>query len=382
MKRFLLKLFLFLLPFIPLFGLPAYVLWRSGEMEEIGRIIDLQSRPRPSVLFGLAYSNPVKLYKLETVLERRPRMLALGSSRVMQFRSAFFRDGASFYNAGGGVSEVGHFRRFLERLPRGHEPALILAGLDHYFFNPSWFNDVEGDIGRPEARHTRLSGIYVGAWKKVWGDYFAGKLELDRLRETPAETTLIGAMARMNRSGFRNDGSYYYGSYIKAMLAGDCESQEDCGFRNTLDRIEKGYGRFEYGDRVSDSSLALLEDFLSACASRHIKVIGFLPPYAHQVYAAMLSSGNHGYITELPHRLRPLFARFGFPFFDYSDLSVLGAGDEETKDGFHGSEKAYLRLFLDMAAKDSALAAYADLPRLRSRLALAPNPYEVVSHDF
>lgn len=54
-------------------------------------------------------------------------------------------------------------------------------------------------------------------------------------------------------------------------------------------------------------------------------------------------------------------------FFDCSNLIWLGASDEETIDGFHGSELAYGRIINKMA-EDKTLAPYINLSLLQEEI--------------
>jgi len=63
-------------------------------------------------------------------------------------------------------------------------------------------------------------------------------------------------------------------------------------------------------------------------------------------------------------------------------LASLGASDEETLDGFHGSEKAYLRLFIKMAENDKILGFCGqDLKYLNERLNSSKGPFSVFGND-
>jgi hypothetical protein len=73
-------------------------------------------------------------------------------------------------------------------------------------------------------------------------------------------------------------------------------------------------------------------------------------------------------MIDLPSKLQPLFDRYAFELFDFSDIASVGSRDEETLDGFHGSEVAYLRMTLQMATTSRILSRYVDPPHLREML--------------
>src|SRR5687768_13974749 len=113
MKRLAAKVLLFTLPFAIVLGAPAYVLLSSGEFTPVEKVIRMQSTATTPVLFGRAYSDPTARYKLQSVVHRKPEVLVLGTSRVMALRGDFFRDGTQFFNAGNGITRLGHLRPFL-----------------------------------------------------------------------------------------------------------------------------------------------------------------------------------------------------------------------------------------------------------------------------
>ena len=81
---------IFLLPLVFFFGISLTILSAAGEMVPIEQIIRDQGDGK-AVLFGFAYTNCAKYYKMQSVLKRNPDIIALGTSRVLQFRSKLFK---------------------------------------------------------------------------------------------------------------------------------------------------------------------------------------------------------------------------------------------------------------------------------------------------
>lgn len=365
-RRLLAKMGLFALPFIVLLAIPAVLMTIAGEFRSVDRIIDLQSSIRSPILFGRAYSDPTANYKLESSRRRHVDVMALGTSRVLAFRSEFFRDSVAFFNAGNGITKLAHLRPFLRKLPADHTPKVIILGLDQYFLNPKFESLQPDDMEDLWSSDFAATDVFFSNWIRFYSDLAANKIDVRTLADQTARNR-YGINARMHENAFRNDGSYQWGLHItdpdKANL--------DKGFANTFDRIAKGDRRFEHATHVADANLLELQRFLADCHARGIHVVGFLPPFAHVVYERMQSMPvEYGYLQEVPERARPLFEQFGYMLFDFSDLASTGASDSETIDGFHGTEKAYLRLFLKMAEADPGLRSFArDLPDLQARLA-------------
>ena len=120
-----------------------------------------------------------------------------------------------------------------------------------------------------------------------------------------------------------------------------------------------------------------LSDFLNYCNNNNIYVIGFLPPYAQEIYDKMISSGKYEYIFNLEKELKPLFNQHSYSFFNFTDMSSFGAEKEEIVDGLHASEKAYLRLFIKMAESDDRLEKLVSIEFLKSRLGNEKSHYSV-----
>ncbi|MBK9705045.1 MAG: hypothetical protein IPO75_17295 [Betaproteobacteria bacterium] len=366
MSRFLKKLLIYLLPFVVILCIPAMVFVETGEITAVSRVIDLQVTSRIPVLFGRAYSDPTPYYKLESVLRRRPDVLALGTSRVLAVRSNFFSPELSFFNAGNGVTRLRHFRLFLERIPKGAEPRLIFLGLDQYLFNDAFDSLLPDGMELAWAAEERIAEVFFSNWTKVYGDYWEQKFRLaDLVAETGERRIGLNAVAHAN--GFRSDGSYTWAEFVADPWN---PKNPDFEFQNTFDRIQMGDRRFQYAEHVSEKALLELDALLRECKARGIYVAAFLPPFAHAVFEKMQSMPKqYGYLRELEPSLRLIFNKSGFSLYDSSDLASLGASDKETIDGFHGSEKAYLRLFLKMIESDLRLKTFARDPAfLRGRL--------------
>lgn len=372
-KTLLVRGSLFLLPLVLAFGFFTAVLQFTGEWHSIRKIIERQQSPDAPVLAGLAYSNPDAYFKLQSVLAKRPKIIALGTSRSMQFRSKFFKDSTAFYNAGGGVEKISHFKEFLGTIPDGNKPKIIIAGFDQYFFNEHFDRLQEDGFSRKLTAAPNRWAVWQNGVKGLIKDYARKKFSLKNIFS--AHEGRIGLNAIVNDNGFLNDGSYYYGKIYQDPTAAD-----DYQFKDTFKRIEKGIKRFEYGDKVAKKALEKLEAFLAESKKRNIHVIGFLPPYAHAVYEKMSAmKERYGYVFGLHADLAPVFARYGFTFYDFSDIKELGASDAETTDGFHGSEKAYLRMFIFMAKDDTILRQEADVELLEQRLKQSTNHHYIFS---
>ena len=349
LKTFWLKLSFFALPFLLLLGFPVFVLSVSGELLPISAVLALNDNS-PDFRYGPAYSNADKYYKIAEVRQRKPAVLALGTSRIMQLRSGFFSQPQQFYNAGGGITRLEQLRVFLEQA--GYAPHILIVSLDQNFFNDNWKAEKYEDYRARLAADERagLGTIFMG-WRGVYRDYRSGKFRLADLWGVPR---CLGVSACAQRKGFRADGSYDYGVKLSETVAARLEE--------AFERIETRTEMFEKGEQVSVTRLAELQRLLTYCHTQNIQVVGFLPPYAHAVYSKMQTLSDYRYLNQIAATIKPAFDQYQFTFADYSDLAWLGASDDEALDGFHGDERAYQRIILRLAAQNERLAQYVAKP--------------------
>jgi len=359
--------------FAPLMGIlflillfPLVVLVLSGETVPVKTVIHRQQNSPREVFWGRAYTGVDRYYKILSLKIREPGIIVLGSSRVNQIRANFFKDSREFYNAAQTIERTEDLRAVLRRIPRRKEPRLLLLGLDHWTFNDHWAGYKIHKISKREQGEPFWPFVLLSKWREIYQDFFADKFSLNALLSAEKRRDAIGLSAFMSHRGYRNDGSYCYSD-----VGSDYEvsSPTHIEFKHEMGRIADGGNRFEYGEAVSARAVREVDQFLKECRARNIHVIGFLPPFAHVVYERLQEYGEkYDYMWKLEQSLKPLFEAYGFEFYDFSDLAGLGASDYETFDGFHITEKAYLRLCLAIAGESQRLASYIDVLLQKKRL--------------
>lgn len=313
-------------------------------------------RIKTDKLLGMGYNEQTPYYKLRNANIDRVPVLALGTSRVMQFSSVYFYDGM-FYNTGGAVrNNFDEYINFLENL--NYTPKVIILGIDFWLFNEKFIGNY------PEcpcyATITQVERSFNAILKEIIQDAQKEKWTLPQLNNYASE---IGLNGRIKQSGFRRDGTYYYGDVYRAP-----ENADDYQFKDTLKRIDEGSRRFEYGSDVYDKTVDELDQFLSYCMEREIKVVGFLPPVAPTVYNAMISSGNYGYVEKIPDICKKAFDEYGYYFEDLLNMSLFGIEDDYYIDGFHGSEIVYAIITKELVLHNQTLQQYVNYEALLDKL--------------
>lgn len=357
------KLIVFLLPFAAAFFALTGVLVYLGESMPLSWVVSLQQRD-DSVLYRPMYGNRDQQFKLMSVNARRPEVLALGSSRILQFRAGFFnRRPEAFYNAAAPAWRLEQVADLLYSISEDALPRILILAID-----PPWFNDAyEGDTF-PGAV-SDIEQMFL-ADRSVLQDILTGR-DLGRPGFAPADYLrraepggsgglALGLRAIRDGHGFRSDGSEQYGDFLVAGWLWQPQMRE-----NHIAMMRRGEDMYVFGDTVSATALADLARLLDFAVEHDITVIGFLPAYAPDLWDRMIARGNHTYVSALTPRLAAEFAARDFPFFDFSDGASVATGADEFFDGWHASELSNLRLYLKLLeALPAVLGEYSDYDTL------------------
>ena len=374
---------------LALFFMPAFcVLWYAGEFYSLKHIGTLARGPYP-ILVGDAYSNFQTQYQLSETKARVPQVLSLGNSHVGEFRSAFLKDPAVFYNAAHAILALSDFSNFIDSLDT--QPDILIVDMSQSYFNPE--NTRENLVERPNPFSVSVawydpmfeSFFRNGGWWKVYVDFFHGKFTFARVfREHSGSTTIIGLRSVAEHYGFTNDGSDYYGNVIQSTStqANILQSVHDLAASvSETDGYIQGSGVAPYGSGISPEALRVLREFLQNCKGKNIFVIGFMPSIAQAGYDRMKQypDARYAYAFEnLAPILRKIYAEYGFDFYDFTNPTSFGSSDYELVNAEdHVSEKAYLRMFIQMTKGTTELQPYVDLPYLEKSLAQATNSFVV-----
>ncbi|MBQ7456219.1 MAG: hypothetical protein IJS54_01205 [Desulfovibrio sp.] len=346
--------------------LPYAWLWLfcSGDVA-VDRAVASQTEDA-CVLFGSGVSQDFVDYKLRLYAQKKPTIVALGSSRVMQFRESSFTK--PFCNMGGVAGNLPVLRSTIDAMLAIHKPEAIILGLDFWWFMPAWNKD-------PFALEPPTSGSYtysLSNLKKFWQWVFEGKLSVGEFFAPFLGVAghgffadRFGIMAQTTNDGFAQDGSWYY----TAETTGQ-KKPFDYQFRDTLTQVVHGMKAFYHVPKgiqaPNPAHLDALAELLCRLHARGIRVYVVIPPVAESVYKAMRErEEKYPHCFGLANALR---AR-GIAVLDCTNPRTLGSNDCEFVDGFHGGEITYLRILRSLCDQWSTLLSYVHLDALHTRIA-------------
>lgn len=379
MRHFWLKLFLFLLPFsIPVISLTLTMVY-VGESMPLAMVVATQQNSEIPIIYRPQYGNRDLPYKALSSDARQPEVMALGSSRVLQLRAELLtRNPDAFYNAGAPAWQIPQLRALLEQLD--YPPEVLIVGIDAPWFNSAYRGDESAGVTiNPPNDFGQLFAVN----RSVMQDVFAGRppnwerVLTRRILPPDAPETgqvALGLKAIQNGHGFRADGSEQYGDFLIGKFLHAPSERE-----RHIQWMRGGEQMYVYGDAdaLSEAALAEWEALLAWCDAQGIRVIGFMPPFSPTLYDRLVRRGNHAYIPALAARLDAMFDAHDDVFFNFSDGAAFGT-DDDFYDGWHGSERVYLRAYTTMLeAEQELLGTYSDLETLRQIDASAGDTWRV-----
>lgn len=280
-------------------------------------------------------------YKMNLLRAVKPQVIAVGSSRAMQVRSAFFN--ARFINLGGAVNSVGELEALVDLLAQSEYHTKVAF----VFVDPWWFNSNYAalDTGRAKLQPP-TQVISLGVAKAALSAMNNGNWVAQS-----RHSNNLGIHAILTGDGFGSDGSYYYTGLVTG-----AHRSSDVTFADTLGRIRNGNRRFEHGERADTALLRRACTAVRALKKATDVVVMIAPPFAERAWSEMMQ-GEYEYIHEAYAALGSCVD--GVPFYDFVAPSQLsGSSDCEFVDGVHGGDVTYARMIGNIARAEPTLQQY------------------------
>ncbi|MDD5103955.1 MAG: hypothetical protein PHX93_06205 [Candidatus Peribacteraceae bacterium] len=351
-RRYLVFLALFAVPLFLLLGLNELFLTNAGELTPIPQILALQQDPETFCLYGTALYGDTFRYKMEALALRKPEIIVIGSSRMLQLRERFFA--RPFYNLSNTISNLNEGRDVVEGiLMSPHKPKIVIFGIDFWWFNGSYIPPVPYRP-RSEPLH-QFEGYFLFKpflWLKE-GKITPTDYVHTMLRPAARDTQCnIGIQALKRRSGFASDGSQYPFIDPDPDYAPD---RQEHPF-GEIKQISAGVDRYTYADTADPRHMQAFLQLIEKLRKANIEVIALLPPFAESVADALEQEKAHyGIFDDLKSQIRAA----GVFLLDATDPAFFGSSNCEFIDGVHPGDVTMARLLLA-------------LNRERQRAGLAP----------
>lgn len=331
-----------------------YVLSSFFEHNYYSEIVQYQIKH--NAIYGSALNENYFSYRLELIKKTKPDIVAIGSSRVGQFKQKFFR--TSFIAAANAGNSLAETHYFIEEMIKNHKPKLVILGIDPWWFNKKMPNNKYSLYQQNDGKNINSAKIF-GAVK-----IFASNPRLFVNQFIPHQTTKnpytlipsLGFRAITKSNGSFSDGSYLYFSTLSGI-----SRAEDENFNNSKNRIEREIFPFYYGKDLDQSRIEEFEAILNLLKQNHIRVLIITTPLSPTIYNLLINEKREEFSWVQKFND---FAKNN-QIFNFFDPYKLNSIDCEFYDGFHGGDVAYARILERISKKTTDISSFLNLQTIQ-----------------
>lgn len=369
-RPFVLRLILFVVPFIPIAALIEGYLWSTGETWPVAKVHDVQAQRPTAIWMRGSLDQSFYSYKWAGIERTRPRVLAVGSSRVMKFSSKMLApESGKFYNAGGIIQNIQDLDSFASALTAPLEPQVIFLGIDMWWLNPAYKTEDSFDSGKAyDAAYDWRAHLTIAP--KVLSMYRRTRHPAVKKNMTSlAAQDGIGLEAILVHRGFRADGYFQDGiDYTGGPFVDYAPIVP-----SAADQVRLKSVRFVQAENLSPEGIALLHHALKTLRSKGIIVCTFLPPVTNEIVGLLetvpgQSSLWHQYLQQVPR----ICKEEGTYFVDANSPKKFGCDDRVMVDGIHCMDTFEVRILREWLKNKPVSEAMPGTARRVSELLAAP----------
>jgi len=349
-------------------------IYSTGEALHIEDIVDKQLSSNKTLLYGTALHRNTEHYKNLMLDKIKPEILALGSSRVMQFRQHMFKN--DFYNLGGLMVANHDVHNIIPKV-KSIKPKVVILGVDFWWFHDNWEWNQEGYYKKHSMRYKQYSkpNLDLSNVKSIAKWIAKGEISIKDIyfHLTNPMNHHLG-ISGIYGDGFASDGSMYN---TREAIGG--RKADDVKFSRTIGEIvgNKDRGKFQYASTLNGERVQTFLQLIRGLEKQNIHVITFLPPLVTEVNNEILKLGNKfNYIDQLKHQLR----NADINFYDFSNAELLEFSSCEFLDGYHGGEVVYMRILNEISKTDEQLEQMVNIKSITNKIYenqgrwIVPNP--------
>lgn len=312
-----------------------------------------------NAIYGSALNENYFSYRLELIKEIKPDIVAVGSSRVGQFKQKFFKNSfVAAANAGNSLAET-HY--FIEEMIKNHKPKLVILGIDPWWFNKKMPNNKYLSYQQNNGKNISSTKIFNAL--KIFASnplFFSNQLITHQTTENPYTTIpSLGFRAIAKSNGSFSDGSYLYFSTLSGI-----SPAEDKNFNNSKERIRQEMFPFFYGEELYYPRIKEFYSLLALLKQNKIQVLILTTPLSPTIYDALINEKKEDFAW------LQKFDEFAkknkiFHFLNPHKIQTI---DCEFYDGFHGGDVAYARILEKISKIDSEIINFLNLQEIQKTI--------------
>ena len=373
------------LPFL----LNYWLFTASGELTGLDELVWRQHVS--DALYGTALHDVRREHKLKIIEYRKPEIIALGSSRALDFRQEYFS--RKFACACQAMKSLDEGRHFVDALVATHVPRLVIFALDFW-----WFTSPEGDNrGPPRAEDAVLLTedkivepfFWLAGGTITFSDYFR-LLTRDRHLHGVTRHPKIGVQAIKRSIGIRRDGSHFMGPRFDVTKGRRYYRNSRSAIVEAKTRVLVPGGRYGPDQSVRPERIAMLKQILDVLRAHGSEIILIIPPIVPQIIDAWGATGRHDFMPTLVKEIGKLAAG-NHEFYSFHDPRHLDSGVCEFADTRHGGNTLYMRILREVLQRNpgSRIADYVDaswldenIERFKGKTVATFDAERYLAHEF
>lgn len=275
----------------------------------------------------------------------KPSVVAMGSSRVLQFREQFFKK--PFYNLGYTIGSIPDIKNVLTLINRDYVPDVLIFGIDFWWFSKEY-------TPTPHIKD-KISPVKK-ALKYIFKPYVLyakGQCDFNDFLNS------FSSPLASDHDGTIHDGSFIYYNIVTS------NTSSDAHFFSTKKRINSQSSPFFTSKELSQEHVQEFISLVNDIKKLAKNVFFIIPPLSQEIYNDLKTHSQ-----QYPHlfMLEEALTNEGVHVINYTDPSSIESFDCEMIDGFHGGEITYARILLDLAQKNEILLNFINEEYLKNSI--------------
>lgn len=325
MKKFILISFVYFFLISAYILVGEYFLYRIRENVPISTVVKRQMESKEECYYGRSlFDDETSRYKYEALQYKKPSIVILGQSIVINYRDFFFHPyEKDFYNTGLMVRNLADVVYFADLIEKGvvKKPEFMVVGI-HYGFiarynaldNKKWLTELEEDPVLNGKEHLRSIQTLI----------------LEKKYRTVPDTDYGFGMKGMGGNGYRKDGSYSYIWETQEFLR-DSSHHEGPMLKDFNERKNRYKNSLEFDENKEKSLIAVLNKF----RAMGIEILIYVPPISDTFYNGLMKDESFKVFWTAYMNLQNKLEADHFDVIKFTTPSRMGLTDYSMNNSDH-----------------------------------------------
>lgn len=332
MKNFVKKLILYFIPILGYIVFCEYRLLKNNEVISINEVVNQQlNNKTEKYYFRKFFDNSTSLYKITMAEKKRPEILVVGQSTVLEFRDVMFHPlEEMFYNIGPTITNTEELHTLVKLIKDGKlaKPKVLIIGLDLSLVKKT--NNLKfNGLLYPHKDEIYQAKYHAAAAQTLIKYIFQnGSTTADSIKYQG-----FGYLG-LKGTGYRKDGSLRYGQDIANYLINPVYYDE-INYKALLNNKE-----YIFTDPF-EIDLNLVQGFMIALKQLKqmgIQTLVFFPPVSNDFFTYFSKNKDFYRCFKQYLGIQDTLKKYHFDFIPFSTPQKLGLPDNYMLDGIHPSE--------------------------------------------